>query len=736
MRSHHWMTRMPAACVAALALPAFAQSDRPAANAGNTLEAVVVTGERETPALERKADSASRLGLTSRQTPASIEVLPQSVLQALGIRTVSEAAQAVAGVTAGDFPAEPSNFSMRGFANSQINTLYNGIKIGPPNMTSRVMDVGNLERIEFLKGSASLMSGEGASGGAVNFVTRRPHRGPARHELNLSAGSLSALRSGFGSGGTTAIENLDYRLDLNRSTGRGFVDGTDQESWHLSGGLDWYARPGLKVFGAAEFKKDNGSAYWGTPLVSAAAPGIEPAAGVLSGTYTSGFNGSNLGSVTIDRRTLTTNYNVHDNRNNAQENWLRAGADWQIDPTLTLRTQVYRYSANREWRNNEIIAFNAVSGLVDRERFYVAHDQTVVGNRTELQWDGSFAGFRNRLVAGLEWSKLSFQRPGAANFPGDSVDLVGPQRGSYGLLTTQRQTSDIGNLALTIEDRIVLSPAVALIGGFRHETIELDRTSATADGTQRAGFPFSKTWRPTTGRAGVTWEAMPDLTVYGQWASAADVAANNIFLLNASQPLDMTKTRTLEIGIKQAFWANRGEWSFALYDIARSNVYTAQGGRALALAGQQVSRGAEMSVAARLSGPWRLWGNLAINETRYENYDFNGGSFSGNTPPNAPRVVANAGAAYRWAGTRPVELSGWLRHVGKRFHSDANTVTMSAYTTADAALSVDLTTQVRLRLRVRNLTNRTYAVWADPFYPDQVMLGAPRSADVALNMRF
>ena len=61
---------------------------------------------------------------------------------------------------------------------------------------------------------------------------------------------------------------------------------------------------------------------------------------------------------------------------------------------------------------------------------------------------------------------------------------------------------------------------------------------------------------------------------------------------------------------------------------------------------------------------------------------------------------------------------------------------MSAYTTADAALSVDLTTQVRLRLRVRNLTNRTYAVWADPFYPDQVMLGAPRSADVALNMRF
>ena len=67
---------------------------------------------------------------------------------------------------------------MRGVTNSQVNILYNGIKIGPQNMTSRFTDTANLDRVEFLKGPASLLSGEGASGGAVSYGTgsRRPVR--------------------------------------------------------------------------------------------------------------------------------------------------------------------------------------------------------------------------------------------------------------------------------------------------------------------------------------------------------------------------------------------------------------------------------------------------------------------------------------------------------------------------------------------------------------------------------
>ena len=132
------------------------------------------------------AESASRLGLTVREIPATVEVIDQRTIREQGYRTVSEVAQGAVGVTSGDYPAEPSAFSMRGFTNSQINTLYNGIKIGPQNMTSRVMDTANLESVEFLKGPASLMSGEGAAGGAINYVTKQPTTGPIRNEAFFS----------------------------------------------------------------------------------------------------------------------------------------------------------------------------------------------------------------------------------------------------------------------------------------------------------------------------------------------------------------------------------------------------------------------------------------------------------------------------------------------------------------------------------------------------------------------
>ncbi|MDR6215294.1 TonB-dependent receptor [Paracidovorax wautersii] len=716
----------PLAFALAAAFPAAAQ----------TLPTVVVTGAAPpapTTPLDQSADSASRLGLTVRETPASIDVVPAEVLAERGLRTVTEAAQAAVGVTAGDFPAEPSAFSMRGFANSQINTLYNGIKIGPPNMTSRVMDTANLERVEFLKGAASLMSGEGATGGAVNFVTKAPHRGPVRTEVNTAVGSFGERRLSVGSGGTTAWQDLDYRIDASASNSDGFVDDTWQRNRHVSGGLDWRAAPGVKLFIAGEAKRDDGSSYWGTPLVSANAPGVQPRGGIVSGTYTSGFNGSALGPVAIDGRTLRTNYNVQDNRNEARETWLRAGGEWQASDAVVLRTQFWRYTADRTWLNNEITAFNAGTGLVDRERFYVAQDQTSWGNKTEWQWDARVAGLDNRLVAAFEYSDLDLDRPGAANFPGDSVSLADPQRGRYGLLTTQLQTTRIRNTVLALEDRLRLTPTVALIGGLRQERIALERSSANAAGVQRTGFPYEKTWNPTTGRVGLTWEAAPGTTLYGQYGTAADVAANNIFLLGATQPLDLTRTRNAEVGVKQAFWQQRGEWTLAFYDTERRNVYAAQGGQQLAQAGALKSRGAEASVALRPDAQWSLWGNLALNRARYEGYNLgNGTSLSGNRPPNAPRLVANAGVGYRFMAGVPMQVSASVRHVGERFHSDANTVRLNGYTVFDAALAVDVARDVQLTLRGRNLGNRTYAAWADPFYPDQILLGAPRSYELAL----
>jgi outer membrane receptor protein involved in Fe transport len=268
-------------------------------------------GEAATPLnTNTVATSASGLGLTAREIPATVEVIDQQTIKGLGLRTTTEAAEGAVGVTAGDAPGAPANFSMRGFSGTQINTLYNGIKIGPSEMTSRIMDTGNLDRIEILKGPASLLSGEGATAGAVNYVTKAPHTGPIMNEAFTAWDSFNGYRAGFGSGGSTGVKGLDYRFDLTRSKLNGFIDDAYTKLWNVSGQLNYRVNDNLKVWGAFEHKEDTDRFYWGTPLVPANFPGVVPTKGIVSGRWTQYYPGPGdfdghigmLNPVTIDAR--------------------------------------------------------------------------------------------------------------------------------------------------------------------------------------------------------------------------------------------------------------------------------------------------------------------------------------------------------------------------------------------------------------------------------------------------
>ena len=438
-------------------------------------------------------ESGSRLGLTSRETPATVEIVDQQQIKEQGYRTTTDTAQGFPGVTAGDAPGAPANFSMRGFSGTQINTLYNGIKIGPSEMTSRIMGTYNLDRVEILKGPASLLSGEGATGGAVNYVTKAPHTGPIVNEAFTSWDSLNGYSFGYGSGGSTSVKGLDYRFDISRSNINGFIDDTDTKLFNVSGGLNYRVNDSFKVWGAFEYKEDKDRFYWGTPLVPANFPGIVPTSGIVSGRWTQYYPGPDfdehagtLKPVTIDARTLKTNYNVLDNDSFARELWLRSGFEYVFDGNVTLKSQVYAYGARRRWHNNEINAFNdtdpapgtfccQVYGQVYRERLTVDHDQKTYGNITDLSWDGRIAGMENRSVLTFAAYRTQFNVAQDTLFGSDNVDLINPVRGFYGDESDEHIGTRVSNISLAFEDRLKITPTFALIGGIRVEGIELSR---------------------------------------------------------------------------------------------------------------------------------------------------------------------------------------------------------------------------------------------------------------------
>ena len=690
------------------------------------------------------ATSASRLGLTVRETPASVEVIDQQTMRDQGIRTTAEAAIGAVGVLSVDAAGAPAGFSMRGFSFGEVNVLYNGISIGPQSITSRTMDTAALSQIEILKGASSLMTGMNAIGGSVNYVSRAPTSGPIKSELDLSLDSLGTVRTHYGSGGSTTVKGLDYRFDVVGSRFNGFIDDVDRNLTNVAGQLDYRINDAFKVFGAVDYKRDDGHAYWGTPVVPTTFAGAHGISGVVSGFALSTFDGSIIAPLTIDRRTLKTNYNVLDNSTGAEEFWLRSGFEWTPSNAITVKNQTYYYQAKRHWLDSETYAFNTTTNAtIDRDRFFVGHDQHVGGNNTDVVFNSYLLGMENRTAVQLQLShnNLIFSQH-AGGFPEDTVDVINPDRGTYGVLEPDTIDKRLDTAALSVEDRLKPTPWLALIGGLRFEHIRLGSDRVNFDGTIPAGSAFTKIWNPVSYRAGITIEPVRNLMFYAMTATAFDPAAAGIFSIKPGTSLALTEARIYEVGVKHLFWDDRAEWTFAAYDITRKNVYVQLTNAVATLAGEIDTHGVEVAAAVRPFDGWKFWGNVALTQARYKDFDV----FTGNTPSNVAPLIVNAGASYRWNRWRwPVEVGGSVRHVGRRFVFEDDATAMEPFTTADLFAFIDIPgrdlgvptlDKARLAFRVRNVTDTAYAAFSDPGYQDQIYLGAPRTYEVATSFRW
>ena len=89
------------------------------AQEGGQLGAITVEDSRHADGLNLDAPSgaASRLGLSVRETPASVEILPQEAMQQRGARTFSEALRGMTGLSGGGNPANATTLTLRGFNN-------------------------------------------------------------------------------------------------------------------------------------------------------------------------------------------------------------------------------------------------------------------------------------------------------------------------------------------------------------------------------------------------------------------------------------------------------------------------------------------------------------------------------------------------------------------------------------------------------------------------------------------
>lgn len=715
-----------AAVALASANAAAAQDAPPApqADTGNDSETITVTGWRLRQ-LDLSSSTASRLGLSIRETPATIDQIDSAEILTRGFRTVEEATVSLPGVTSGGSPGDPSLFSMRGFIGEQITLLHNGLYLGPANMINRPGNTFNIASIEVLKGPASVLYGQGTIGGTVNVINKHPDFERDSVQFLGSYATFDTVSAGIG-GNKILSDNVAARLDASYHRTSGYVDDAPSDSFNVTGALLYKPSDTLSVELSVDFLKDNLSPYFGTPLIPGTAA-RDPIGGILSSSQ----------GLVVDEALRFKNYNVADYRTKSWQVWPRLSVTWSPSEAVTISETAYWFHADRQWANAENYIYNPATGLIDRDRFFVFHNQDLIGNQLSAAFTHKLFGLDNKLVLGVDYSHLDFVR--SRGFPdGDSVDPLNPNPGLFGPLDKRVSPTRWDQAAIFGEDVLNLTPELKLVTGFRAERLWLTRENFNLDGSFYAATSFTRTYKPFNWRAGLVYDLTRNVTAYASYSTGKDPVGNNIFLVNAGENFGLSSSRQFEGGIKAELPGGRGSLTAAVYDIKRRNILTLVGTDTLSNIGSQTSRGFELSGQLKVTGNWTLIASGAYVDAKYGDFvDPNYGiDATGNTPANVPRWVANFWTTVRNVGGLPLELGGGVKYVGERTGNSANTLTLKPYATGIVYATYELSPNLSLAGRVNNLWNETFVQWADIYYPNQVILGEPRRFEVSILGRF
>lgn len=675
------------------------------------LPRVVVTGSAGAGGLLDRSATGSNLDLSRFDTPASIDIVTRKQLEERGDIGLTEAIVRAPGLSSLPHPGNSgSSLAARGFTDTaSVMRLYDGLRQYGGAGLSFPFDTWAVERIEVLRGPASVIYGEGAIGGVVNIVPKQPTRGPVQNEVQALLGTEGTRRIAVGSGG--AIDgHWSYRVDASADRSDGWVDRGDTRSRAFSGALRFDVLPELWFKLSLAWGHQNPMRYFGTPLV---------------------------GGRQLDRL-RDKNYNIGDGIIDYRDRWLGLDANWQPNESTTVRTRFYRVDSNRHWRNAESYVYNPATQLVDRsDDTEILHDQAQNGNTTTASFKGSLFGLQNEVSAGFDVNATSFTHTNNTytGSPGP-VDLFDPVPGVFvsSIPTIPRYRIRARQYAAFMEDRLALTDKWSVLAGVRYDHARLARTDLVA-GRQL----YDKVFTDTGWRVGTVVEAAPGLALYAQYARAADPVGSLLFLSPANSRFENATGRQVELGAKQALADKRGEWTVAVYDIRKDNLLTrdpANPSQSIQV-GRRSSRGIEGTLNLALAPGWSLDANASVLRARYDDFvEAVGGvpvSRAGNVPTDVPRRLANL-----WLTWQPVpawSASAGLRYVGERYADNANTLRMPSYTTTDLALRWKAASQTSVTLRVANAFDKRY--YATAYYtPTQWLVGPDRRAELVLDHRF
>lgn len=655
-----------------------APQEKPSSQQDDPIE-LVVTGELSG---YRVPNSSTATGTDTplRDIPQSIQVIPQQILQDRQARSITDGLENISGITPTGTGSGGTRdyFSSRGFDAS--SALVNGLP--DPQITS---DGGffNVERLEVLKGPASVLYGEGGIGGTINFVTKQPLRDPF-YEISATIGSFNDYQGVLDfSGALNTPKTALYRFIAGYRNNESFIDFNTAKTFSIAPSLSFSLgqNTDLVVEGDVNRLERNGQQPEGLPAVGSVLPNP-------NGKIRRSFNavGEVADNLTINGR---VGYRLEHRFN---QNWKLRNA--------------FRYTFYDDGRNASPDIYPASladdNRTVNREAYIGSQFYDTYYLDTNLLGKFNTGSIGHQILFGVSLRRNITDVSFEFGIPANPVDLFNPVYDQTvfptGIISSDSLTTR-DTLGIYLQDQITFAENLKLLLGGRVDLFEERKTDRLANlETSQSDTAFSP-------RVGIVYQPIPPISLY---ASFAKSFAPTIGVSATGAAFQPERGTQYEIGIK-ADLSSKISTTLAFYDLTRSNVTTADPNNSnfSVQTGEQRSRGVELDISGEILPGWNIIGGYAYNDAKVTKD--NDPTIIGNRLFSAPEHSFNLWTTYRiqqgsWQG---LGFGLGFYYFGERAADLANTLQLPSFFRTDAAIFYERD-QLRAALNFRNLFDVEY----------------------------
>jgi iron complex outermembrane recepter protein len=639
---------------------------------------ITVTGERPNQYRVPNTSVGTRTDTPLRDIPASIQIVPKQVLEEQQVNTLNEAIKNIPGATqtAPNYIPGFAGFTIRGFSVGDFgpNVTRNGLSARLPAGTNAIFS--NIERVEVLRGPASVLFGEGAPGGTINIVTKQPQRDPF-YELEATVGSYSLYGGALDlTGPLNDSKTALYRLNTSYQSAKSFVDFSKVETSAVASALKFELGNNTDLKLGLEYSKINQSYPSGLPA---------------RGTVLPNPNGE-----------------IPRNRNFAKDSEyspevVRVGYDLEhrLSENWKLRNAFYYSYLYQKIRGPFVASLDPDLRTLQRQGEARDSKEYIFDFFTNIVGKFSTGGIDHQLLFGVDLRKYNSSGLTLSTSRATPIDIFNPVYNSQQFDVIERPFNDetsINSIGIYLQDQVAITDNFKLLLGVRFDTFEqTDKNLIDNTETFQSGSAFSP-------RLGIVYQPIQPISLYASYSSSFTPTIGRSV---DNKPFEPGRGTQYEIGVK-ADINDRINATLALYDLTLTNVTTVdpENPNFQIQTGEQNSRGIELFVSGEISPGWNVIAGYAYTNARITKDN----TFPvGNRINNVSEHSFNLWTSYEIQSGDLQGLGFGLGffYVGDRQGDLDNSFTLPSYFRTDAAIFYKRG-RFRIALNVSNLFNVDY----------------------------